>query len=80
MKTNPPKRRGAPKKPPDKAKRETLQIRLSAAEKLAFATAADLDGKKVAEWIRDRLRRASRQELERAGLSIPFLARDGTPR
>lgn len=67
------KKRGAPKKSADKAKRELLQIRLSTAEKEAFTRAADIDGKKVSEWIRDRLRRCSRQELEEHGQNVPFL-------
>jgi hypothetical protein len=74
MRKNPPKKRGAPKKAPEKAKTELLQIRVSLAEKQAFAAAADLDGKKVSEWIRDRLRGQSRQELEQAGQAVPFLA------
>ena len=67
------KKRGAPKKSPDKAKASLLQIRLGAAEKETFARAAELDGKKVSEWIRDRLRRISRQELESVGEPVPFL-------
>jgi uncharacterized protein (DUF1778 family) len=61
------------KKPPEKVKAEVLQIRLSSAEKQAFALAAELDGKKVSEWVRDRLRRDSRQELEAHGQPVPFL-------
>ena len=64
MKEQKKPKRGAPKKQPDKAKVALLQIRLSTAEKEAFAIAAELDGKKISEWIRDRLRRDSRQELE----------------
>jgi predicted HicB family RNase H-like nuclease len=68
------KKRGAPRKLPEKAKSEMVQLRLSSAEKQAFALAAELDGKKISEWIRDRLRRVSRQEIETAGLPVPFLA------
>jgi hypothetical protein len=67
------KRQGAPKKLPEKAKGALLQIRANIAEKEAFQMAAELDGKKLSEWIRDRLRRASRQELEQASLPVPFL-------
>ncbi|HEV3259915.1 MAG TPA: DUF1778 domain-containing protein [Gemmataceae bacterium] len=67
------KKRGAPKKPPEKAKADLLQIRVSPAEKQAFQLAAEIDGKKMSEWIRDRLRRESRQEIEQAGLPVPFL-------
>jgi hypothetical protein len=67
------KKIGAPKKAPDRAKVEMLQIRVSSAEKQAFQDAADADGKKMSEWIRDRLRRLSKQELERSGRQVPFL-------
>ena len=67
------KQRGAPRKSSGAAKLALLQIRLSVAEKEAFANAAELDGKKVSEWIRDRLRRVARQELEGHGASVPFL-------
>lgn len=67
------KKRGAPPKPAGKAKLSLLQIRLTDAEKQAFAAAADMDGKKVSEWVRDRLRRASRKELEEHGRAVPFL-------
>lgn len=73
MAKSPRKKPGAPRKPPGKAKTELLQIRVSAAELQAFSDAADLDGKKRSEWIRDRLRRLSRQELEQAGRIVPFL-------
>lgn len=64
---------GAPTKPPEKAKAAVLQIRLNAAEKQAFERAAELDGKKTSEWMRDRLRRLARQELEEHGQPVPFL-------
>jgi hypothetical protein len=67
------RRPGAPRKPAAKAKRELVQIRLGAAEKAGFALAADLDGKKLSEWIRDRLRRDARQEIEAHGQPVPFL-------
>jgi hypothetical protein len=44
------------------------------AEKQAFQAAAELDGKKLSEWIRDRLRRLSREELQANGLDVPFLS------
>ena len=68
------KKTGAPKKPASKAKGELVQILLNSAEKQAFQDAADLDGKKLSEWIRDRLRRLSRDELEKEGRSVPFLS------
>jgi uncharacterized protein (DUF1778 family) len=72
------KRRGAPAKPSDVAKTALLQIRLSDAEKEAFTRAAELDGKKISEWIRDRLRRLARQELEEHGQPVAFLPGNGS--
>jgi hypothetical protein len=69
MKSN----RGAPKKSAAKSKGDHIQFRVNPAEKEAFERAADLDGKKLSEWIRDRLRRVSRQELEDHGQRVPFL-------
>jgi uncharacterized protein (DUF1778 family) len=66
-------KRGAPKKSPDKAKAERIPIRVSNAEKEAFQAAAELDGKTTSDWIRDRLRRLARQELEQAGKPVAFL-------
>jgi hypothetical protein len=70
------KKTGAPKKPAGKSKGELVQIRLNSAEKRTFQDAADLDGKKLSEWIRDRLRRLSREELEKEGRAVAFLAGD----
>lgn len=71
MKTKP--KRGAPKKSPEKAKTGRIPIRVSDAEKEAFRAAAELDGKTTSDWIRDRLRRNARQELEAAGQHVPFI-------
>jgi len=68
------KKPGAPRKSAARAKLALIQIRLNEAEKATFRAAADLDGKKLSEWIRDRLRRDARQELELHGREIPFLA------
>ncbi len=65
---------GAPKKAPAKAKKSLVQIRLAGTEKQAFNDAADLDGKKLSEWIRDRLRRLAQEELEAAGRPVAFLS------
>lgn len=67
------KKRGAPKKAAAVKKSSLLQLRLSEDEKEAFVRAAELDGKKLSEWIRDRLRRDSRAELEAQGQPVPFL-------
>ena len=67
-------KRGRPNGPTGKAKGELMQVRLGSAEKQAFTDAAAMDGKDLSEWVRDRLRRLARQELERAGKSVAFLA------
>jgi predicted HicB family RNase H-like nuclease len=64
---------GQPPKPAHKAKGELLQIRVNPAEKEAFSTAADLDGKSLSAWVRDRLRRLAREELEGHGRTVAFL-------
>jgi hypothetical protein len=73
MKT-PKKSRGAPKKSPEKARSVLMQFRVTPLEQQAIQAAADLDGKKLSEWIRDRLRGASRAELAKAGQPVPFAA------
>jgi uncharacterized protein (DUF1778 family) len=67
------KKIGRPRKAAAAKKLETIQIRLNSAEKEAFQSAAEMDGKKTSEWIRDRLRRVSREELERVGRPVSFL-------
>ena len=71
------KRQGAPRKSPDIAKSKVFQLRLTETEKEAFRLAAERDGKTLSDWIRDRLRRVSRQELQEHGDEVPFLARKG---
>jgi hypothetical protein len=67
-------KRGRPRGATGIAKGDLMQIRLDSAEKQAFADAAAMDGKDLSEWVRDRLRRLARQELERAGKPVAFLA------
>ncbi len=50
-----------------------IKIRLSDVEKQAFEGAASLAGIAMSAWMRDRLRRVARRELQEAGLSVPFL-------
>ncbi|MFL5328899.1 MAG: hypothetical protein ACJ8C4_08275 [Gemmataceae bacterium] len=52
---------------------ERFEMRLRATEKQAFLTAAELAGLEMADWVRERLRRAARQELEEAQQPIPFI-------
>jgi uncharacterized protein (DUF1778 family) len=56
-----------------KKKEALLQLRLDATEKKAFEDAADVAGLALSAWVRERLRRAARKELEEAGRSIAFL-------
>jgi len=56
------------------AKTETVQIRITPAEKEGFSAAADLAGIPVSSWVRERLRLAAIRELESAGLKIPFVS------
>jgi hypothetical protein len=66
-------KRGAPKKPAEKSKNSTKQIRLGAAELETFQAAADLAGLSVSSWMRERLRTVAREELKAAGRDVPFL-------
>jgi uncharacterized protein (DUF1778 family) len=54
-------------------KTETFLIRLEPDEKKGFRAAAEVAGIDLSAWMRERLRRAARQELEEARLPIPFL-------
>lgn len=54
-------------------KTDTLKLRMSPLEKETFQKAADLAGIPVSAWVRDRLRRAARRELQDASLTVPFL-------
>jgi uncharacterized protein (DUF1778 family) len=73
MKTPRKKRLGRPPKGSDKIKGIRLDMRLESKEKEGFRAAAALAGLDLSAWIRERLRRVARQELEEAGRTIPFL-------
>ncbi|WP_156824980.1 plasmid mobilization protein [Methylocystis rosea] len=59
----------------------TLQVRMSESEKKAFEMAASSAGISISAWVRDRLRRVARDELQSSGLKVPFIeemkAKDG---
>ncbi len=74
MNTARKKRRGRPPKGSDKIKDIRLDMRLEASEKEAFRAAAELAGLDLSAWIRERLRRIAREELQEAGREVPFLA------
>jgi uncharacterized protein (DUF1778 family) len=54
-------------------KSEFIKLRLDPEEKQAFQEAADLAGVSLSAWIRERLRKSARIELEDAGQQIAFL-------
>jgi hypothetical protein len=74
MKKNSKRKQGRPRKAPEKVKGELLQIRMTTAEKQAFANAAELAGHDLSVWVRDQLRRAARQVFAEFGRSDPFLS------
>jgi|HubBroStandDraft_6_1064221.scaffolds.fasta_scaffold510368_2 hypothetical protein len=66
------KRQGRPPKPAAKQKKRYLQVRVTDAEKAAFDRAADIDGKLLAVWVRERLRKAAEVDLGRKGEAPAF--------
>jgi hypothetical protein len=70
MKTQP--KRGRPKKQAHELQTDYLDVRLVTAEKETFKAAADLAGMPLSMWVRDRLRTASRKELDSAGRPVAF--------
>lgn len=69
------KKTGRPKKNSDAVKTEYIELRVDESEKQTFRDAADAAGMPMSGWIRDRLRKASRKELEDVGRPVPFLDR-----
>lgn len=68
-----PRTAGRPRKDGPEAKSDFLDVRVSGPEKEAFRDAAELAGIPLATWVRERLRRAARIELEDAGRQAAFL-------
>jgi uncharacterized protein (DUF1778 family) len=62
-----------PKKRPVAAKTDYIEIRCGEAEKEAFRAAAEASGLALSAWIRERLRRAARKELEDLAMPVAFL-------
>jgi uncharacterized protein (DUF1778 family) len=69
------KKGGRPKKNPDAVKTEWIEMRVEKSEKDAFRTAAEAAGLPLSGWIRQRLRRDAKKELEDLGLPVAFLDR-----
>lgn len=55
-------------------KTQSVKIRLEPLEKYTFEKTAALAGLSFSAWVRERLRRAARLELEEAGEKVPFLS------
>lgn len=53
-------------------KTDFMKLRLQPEEKQAFEEAAQLSGLALSAWVRERLRRAARIELEDAGKPVAF--------
>ena len=73
MKTT--KKMGRPKKKLDAVKSSWLEVRCEESERESFRAAAEAAGLGMSAWIRERLRRAARKELEDMNLPVAFLER-----
>ena len=62
-------------KNPDAVKTEYIEIRCETGEKQSFRDAADAAGMAMSQWIRDRLRKAARKELETLNKPVAYLDR-----
>jgi hypothetical protein len=67
------RKRGRPKLPAGEKKGAYMEMWLHDAEKEAFVKAAEVAGMNLSAWVRDRLRRASRKELEGENLPVAFM-------
>lgn len=69
------KKTGRPKKKSDAVKAEYIEVRCEESEKQAFKAAAEAAGLPLSGWIRERLRRIARKELEGMDMPVAFLDR-----
>ncbi len=69
------KKTGRPKKSADALKADYIEVRCEEAEKKAFKAAAEAAGLPLSGWIRERLRRAARKELQDMSMPVAFLDR-----
>jgi uncharacterized protein (DUF1778 family) len=67
------KRGGRPPKSSGQKQTESLDVRLTMAEKRAFREAAEVAGMPLSAWVRERLRRIARTELEEAKRPVAFM-------
>jgi len=63
------------KEPSVLVKQDYMELRLDVAEKDAFRQAAQMAGMSLSGWVRDRLRRNARKELEDMDMPVAFLER-----
>ncbi len=54
-------------------KDHNLQVRMPQAEIAAYQEAAALSGLSVSAWVRDRLRKSARYELQSSGIKVAFI-------
>jgi uncharacterized protein (DUF1778 family) len=66
-------KRGRPPKEADQRRDESLLVRLEPDEKEAFKDAATIAGISLSSWVRERLRKVAKKELEEAERPIAFL-------
>lgn len=66
---------GRPRKSPESRKADYIEVRCEELEKRAFRAAAEAAGLPLSGWVRERLRRAARRELEELEMPVAFLAR-----
>ncbi|WP_254511456.1 type II toxin -antitoxin system TacA 1-like antitoxin [Anatilimnocola floriformis] len=59
----------------EKVRSDRLELRLDPNEKAAFERAAELSGLTLSGWVRERLRRLAKEELETAGERAHFIPR-----
>lgn len=51
----------------------SMQVRMPKSEIESYKDAAKLSGVSVSSWVRDRLRKAARQELQSSGKRVAFI-------
>jgi hypothetical protein len=66
---------GRRKKKPDAVKADYIEVRCEESEKQAFRAAAEAAGLPLSGWIRERLRKVARKELEDMDMPVAFLDR-----
>jgi uncharacterized protein (DUF1778 family) len=66
---------GRPRKQLNARQAEYIEVRCGEAEKEAFRAAAEAAGLPLSGWIRERLRKAARKELEDIDKPVAFLDR-----